>query len=76
MSGALLLADSGPLIALARFDLLGLPAVFFESVIVTSTVWEEVTRIPRPVETQRLTSALTANFCRFNPIRSRFQKRC
>lgn len=74
MSGALLLADSGPLIALARFDLLGLPAVFFESVIVTSTVWEEVTRIPRPVETQRLTSALNSELLQIQP--DPLQKRC
>lgn len=67
MSGALLLADSGPLIALARLDLLGLPAVFFESVIVTSTVWEEVTRLPRPVETQRLTSALNSKLFQIQP---------
>ena len=46
MSAALLVADSGPLIALARLDLLGLPARYFESVFVPSTVWEEVRRKP------------------------------
>ena len=41
MSAALLVADSGPLIALARLDHLHLPARYFEAVLVTATVWEE-----------------------------------
>ena len=46
MSAACLVADSGPLIALARLDLLGLPSRYFEPVLVTSLVWLEVTRKP------------------------------
>ena len=40
---ALLVTDSGPLIALARLHLLGLPARIFQEVLVTATVWGEVT---------------------------------
>lgn len=43
MSQRLLVADSGPLIALARLGLLALPARMFAEVLVTSTVWSEVT---------------------------------
>ena len=64
MSAALLVADSGPLIALARLDLLGLPARYFESVLVTSEVWEEVTRKPEVVEAPRLASAVDAKLIR------------
>ena len=46
MSAACLVADSGPLIALGRLDLLGLPSRYFELVLVTSSVWLEVTRKP------------------------------
>ncbi len=42
MSQRLLVADSGPLIALARLDLLALPRKIFAQVLVTSTVWSEV----------------------------------
>ena len=54
MSAACLVADSGPLIALARLDLLGLPARYFEPVLVTSLVWLEVTRKPGVDEAARL----------------------
>ena len=64
MSAALLVADSGPLIALARLDLLGLPACYFESVLVTSTVWEEVTRKPGADEISRLSAAANAALIR------------
>lgn len=42
MSQRLLVADSGPLIALGRLGLLGLPLKMFVEVLVTSTVWNEV----------------------------------
>lgn len=64
MSAALLVADSGPLIALARLDHLDLPARYFESVLVTATVWGEVTRKPDAVESPRLASAAAANLIR------------
>jgi predicted nucleic acid-binding protein len=43
MSPRLLVADSGPLIALARLGLLHLPGQMFSQVFVTLTVWNEVT---------------------------------
>lgn len=58
MSAPLLVADSGPLIALARLDLLALPARYFASVRVAVTVWEEITRSPKGDETERLVAAL------------------
>lgn len=64
MSAALLVADSGPLIALARLDLLGLPARYFESVLVTFTVWEEVNRKPGIDEAPRFSSAASAGLIR------------
>lgn len=64
MSAALLIADSGPLIAFAGLDLLGLPARYFESVLVPSTVWEEVTRKPGVEEAPRLLSAIDARLIR------------
>ncbi len=64
MSAAFLVADSGPLIALARLDLLDLPARYFESVLVTSTVWEEVTRKPDIDETPRLSAAAEGRLIR------------
>jgi len=64
MSAAFLVAHSGPLIALARLDLLGLPGRYFESVLVTSEVWEEVTRKPEVVEAPRLASAVDAKLIR------------
>ena len=67
MSAALLVADSGPLIALARLDLLGLPARYFESVLVTPSVWAEVTRKPREEEAVRLSTAIEGNFFRVVP---------
>ena len=64
MSAALLVADSGPLIALAKLDHLDLPARYFESVLVTATVWEEVTRKPGVDEAPRLASAAAARLIR------------
>ncbi len=61
MSAALLVADSGPLIALARLDLLELPSRYFESVLVASSVWAEVTRKPREDEAARFSAAAEAN---------------
>lgn len=64
MSAALLVADSGPLIALARLDRLDLPDLYFESVQVTATVWDEVTRKPPDDEASRLASAAARNLIR------------
>lgn len=61
MSAHLLVADSGPLIALARLDLLALPSQLFSEVLVTDTVWQEVTREPRPLEHLRLQAARHGN---------------
>lgn len=60
MSAPLLIADSGPLIALARLDLLGLPLRYFASVFVATAVWDEVTRQPKAGEADRLEAALQA----------------
>ena len=54
MSAALLIADSGPLIALARLQRLSLPSELFGKVWVTETVWNEVTRQPRVDELHAL----------------------
>ena len=48
MSATLLVADSGPLIALARLDLLAIPSRLFGELLVTAPVWREVMREPRP----------------------------
>lgn len=64
MSTALLVVDSGPLIALARLDHLDLPARYFESVLVTATVWEEISRKPSDDEASRLASAVAAKLIR------------
>lgn len=50
MSLRLLVADSGPLIALARLGLLALPRQLFAEVLVTATVWDEVTGAPERSE--------------------------
>lgn len=42
MSQRLLVADSGPLIALGRLGLLRLPIQLFDDVLVTQSVWDEV----------------------------------
>ena len=64
MSAALLVADSGPLIALARLDLLALPSRVFGEAIVTATVWHEVTRAPPPAEGAALEHALQSGWVR------------
>jgi predicted nucleic acid-binding protein len=60
MSEALLVADSGPLIALARLGLLSLPAQLFREALVTATVWDEVSRGPHAAELQALNTAVQA----------------
>ena len=50
MSAPLLVADSGPLIALARLDLMAIPSRLFGELLVTATVWREVTREPRAAD--------------------------
>ena len=57
MSAPLLVADSGPLIALARLDLLAVPARLFGELLVTATVWREVTREPRAADHAALSAA-------------------
>lgn len=60
MSEALLVADSGPLIALARLGLLALPSRLYREALVTATVWHEVTRGPHTLELHALNAALKA----------------
>jgi predicted nucleic acid-binding protein len=60
MSAPLLVADSGPLIALARLDLLAVPGRLFGELLVTATVWREVTREPRAADHAALSAALDA----------------
>lgn len=67
MSAACLVADSGPLIALGRLDLLGLPSRYFGLVLVTSSVWLEVTRKPGVDEAARLSSAAEHHLLRVVP---------
>lgn len=57
MSAPLLVPDSGPLIALARLDLLTIPPRLFGGLLVTATVWQEVTREPRAAEHAALAEA-------------------
>ena len=64
MSAPLLVADSGPLIALARLDLLAVPAQLFGELLVTATVWHEVTREPRAVEQAALAAAFADGLLR------------
>ena len=64
MSEALLVADSGPLIALARIGLLSLPARLFREALITATVWEEVSRGPHVPELHALDAAVRAGLFR------------
>lgn len=57
MSAPSLVADSGPLIALARIDLLSIPARIFRETLVTATVWTEVMHAPREGELAALAAA-------------------
>lgn len=57
MPRRLLVADSGPLIALARLELLHLPASLFDDVLVTDTVWNEVAAAPVRAEHAALLAA-------------------
>jgi hypothetical protein len=59
MSAALLVADSDPLIALARLDLLNFPTRYLDSVLATNAVWDEATRKPRADEGPCLVSAVS-----------------
>lgn len=56
--------DAGPLIALARIDLLDLPARLFEAAVTTSTVVGECTQSPEYSETARILAALTSGVIR------------
>lgn len=67
MSAPLLVADSGPLIALARLDLLELPARLFTQALVPATVWQEVMHEPRPAEQPRLHAAQQAGWLQVVP---------
>lgn len=62
-----LVADSGPLIALTRLDLLWLPARLEHEVLVTESVWAEVTRAPRAGEWALLHGALEAGWLTMVP---------
>ena len=57
MSQRLLVADSRPLIALVRLGLLALPQQLFAEVLVTATVWGEVTTLPARSEHADLRAA-------------------
>ena len=57
MSAPLLVADSGPLIALARLDLLHLPSAIFSDTWITATVWDEVQAPQHPAEHKALQAA-------------------
>jgi predicted nucleic acid-binding protein len=52
-----LVVDSGALIALARLDLVALLARYFDAVIVTASVWDEVMRGASAVEATALRDA-------------------
>lgn len=67
MSAPLLVPDSGPLIALARVDLLHLPALLYSEVLVPAVVWDEVSRRPPPQELARLQTALGAGHLKIAP---------
>ena len=64
MSAPLLVADSGPLIALARLDLLAVPAQLFGDLLVTATVWHEVTCEPRAADQVALSAAFATGLLR------------
>lgn len=61
MSAPLLVADSGPLIALARVSLLHLPASLYGLVLVPSAVREEVMRRPSEVDLAGLQAAFASS---------------
>lgn len=60
MSAPLLVADSGPLIALARVSLLHVPVRLYGQVFVPAAVWKEVLRRPSELELGNLQAALAA----------------
>ena len=60
MSTPLLVADTGPLIASARLELMALPSRFYSEVLVTRTVWQELTVAPRSQEMSALSAARDA----------------
>jgi hypothetical protein len=67
MSAALLVPDSGPLIALARVALLDLPALLYGQVLVPAVVWDEVLRRPPEQERVCLQAALAAGKLKIEP---------
>lgn len=67
MSAPLLVPDSGPLIALARVELLHLPALLYSEVLVPAVVWNEVSRRPPPQELARLQAAVDAGQLKITP---------
>ncbi|MDP1532217.1 MAG: hypothetical protein Q8N44_14100 [Rubrivivax sp.] len=71
MSAPLLVADSGPLTALARPEQVAVPAGLFGELLVTATVWHEVARDPRTAEQAGLSAAFAGGLLRVedDPIR-------
>lgn len=64
---ALLVADSGPLIALTRLGLLWMPAQLEREVLVSESVWTEVTRAPAAGELPVLQVALASGWLAVRP---------
>lgn len=62
MSQRLLVADSGPLLALGRLELLRLPIQLFVDVLVTQSVWDEVAGDQARAEHGALESARQAGW--------------
>jgi len=74
MSVRCLVADSSPLIALARLDLLALPNRIFGETLVTATVWQEVLRAPKPGAAPPWLRHITPVGCGRWRTRSRFHR--
>lgn len=68
MSAPLLVADSGPLIALARVALLYLPACLYGQVLVPAAVWEELQRRPSEAELAGLRAAFASAWLTLIPV--------
>jgi hypothetical protein len=67
MSQRLLVADSGPLIALGRLELPRLPIQMFVDVLVTQSVWDEVAGGQARAEHGALDSARQAGWLKVVP---------